>query len=235
MKKPTDLSFLSAPRPFCPPAKACETFPASSPLSLKCFAVKDVCGNREALGCATCPLQWLIYSQNLAPREGDPVSLNSCVPVCVNVLANPVTNSVYYKAAVSRLPRQGCIPTGVGCKAQRIFFLEFCHTARLWNGVRISSVCPLHQTRHLPSPGSCPALSPGSSLSSSPSLHFLGQFIYSSEGGARAHSESGPRNQSELLWGIPGDRTHDPSWKRIFQKISFGHSAVTAPSLVHVQ
>lgn len=88
------------------------------------------------------------------------MSLNSCVPVCVNVLANPVTNSVYYKAIVSRLPRQGCIPTEVGCKAQRIFFLEFCHTTRLWNEVEISCVCPLHQAQHLPSPGSCPALPP---------------------------------------------------------------------------
>lgn len=32
-------------------------------------------------------------------------------------------------------------------------------------------------------------------------------------------SESGPGSQWELLWGIPGDRTHNPSWERIFQKI----------------
>lgn len=33
----------------------------------------------------------------------------------------------------------------------------------------------------------------------------------------------GPGNQSELLWGIPGAQTQDPSWKRIFQKVPFGH------------
>lgn len=110
----------------------------------------------------------------------------------------------------------------------REFFLEFCHTT-LWNGLEISSVCSLHQSQHLPSSGSCPALACLSSflLSLPPFLGFLYLLIW---GWSCAHSESGPRNQSELLWGIPGDRTHDPSWKRIFQKISFGHSAVTAPS-----
>lgn len=47
------------------------------------------------------------------------MSLNSCAPMCVNALANPVTNSVYYKAATRGLPGQGCVPTGVVCEAQR--------------------------------------------------------------------------------------------------------------------
>lgn len=110
------------------------------------------------------------------------MSLNSCVPVCVNVLANPVTNSVYYKAAMSRLPRQGCLPTGVGCKAQ--------------NSSLNSATPPVSGTDskfHLSAP--CPRVSaclllvpvlPCARLFSfsSLSLPSLGQFIYSSEGGA---------------------------------------------------
>lgn len=65
-----------------------------------------------------------------------------------------------------------------------------------------------------------------------PPLQTLGQFIYSPEGRASAAaSESGLGNQSELLWGIPGAQTHDPSWKRTFQKVPFGHSVATAPFL----
>lgn len=62
-----------------------------------------------------------------------------------------------------------------------------------------------------------------------PSLQSLGQFIYSSEGGAEGGAErvrnlsQGPGNQSELLWGIPGAQTQDPSWKKNFPKGPFGH------------
>lgn len=166
-------------------------------------------------------------------EKGDPVSLNNCAPVCVNVLANPVTNSVYYKAAMSWLPRQGCIPTGVVCKAQR----------------RISWILPHHLSLEWPRNFICLFPEPESTLAFSwfpspppprlfPALSrppFLGSVYLLIWGWSRTQSESGPRSQSELLRGIPGDRTHNPSWKKIFQKIPFGHSVVTAPFSVHVQ
>lgn len=171
-----------------------------------------------------------MYSQSQAPRKGDPVSLNSCVPICVSVLANPVTNSVYYNAAMSRLPRQGCIPTEVVYKAQRI----------------ISWILPHHpsleRTRHFiclfPEPASALAFFwflPFSLPAPSCLPPLLGSVYLLIWGWGCAQSESGPGSQSRLLWGIPGDETHDPFWKRIFQKIPFGHRVVTAPFSVHVQ
>lgn len=113
------------------------------------------------------------------------------------------------------------------CVRLRELFLEFCRTTRLWNGLSISSVCSLHGV-NFSGFRSCSRLP-------LPPLWSWGQFIYSSEGGAGAQSESGLGNQSALLWGIPGAQTHDPSWKRIFQKIPFGHGVVTAPFWVHGQ
>lgn len=76
------------------------------------------------------------YNQGLAPRKRDRVSLNGCAPVCVNVLAKPVTNSVYHKAAMSLLPRQGSIPTG-GCVGLRELSLQ--HVPSVLSLLHISS------------------------------------------------------------------------------------------------
>lgn len=56
-----------------------------------------------------------------------------------------------------------------------------------------------------------------------PSLQSLGQFIYSTEGGAErvCNLSQGPGSQSELLSGIPGAQTQDPSWKKNFPKGPF--------------
>lgn len=166
----------------------------------------------------------------------NPVSLNSWAAVCLNVLAKPVTNSVYYKAAKSRLPGQGWIQLE-WCVRLRALFLEFRHPTSLWSRLDFSSVCPLHQSQLLRSPGSHAAPAPSLHSWLPPSSQSLGQFIYSSEGGAEGGAEpvrslsQGPGNQSELLWGIPGAQTQDPSWKRIFQKVPFGHKCCDCISL----
>ena len=131
----------------------------------------------------------------------DPVSLNGWAAVCLNVLAKPVTNSVYYKAAMSRLPGQGWIQLE-RCVRLRELFLEFRHPTSLWSRLDFSSDCPLHQRRLLRSPGSHAAPAPSLPSWLPPSSQSLGQFIYSYEGGAeggaeRVHNLSqGPRNQS---------------------------------------
>lgn len=106
------LALLPSPHPvsLLSPSK-CPVDPRSTGrLPLKRFATEDAFS-----GICLWPTAVVIYSQNPAPGKGDPVSLNSCAPVCVNVLANPVTNSLCYKAATSGLPGQGWIPTGVVC------------------------------------------------------------------------------------------------------------------------
>lgn len=121
------------------------------------------------------------------------------------------------------------------CVRLRELCLEFCHTTRPWNGLEISSIISLNQSQHLPSPGSHPALRLPPLFPPLSLPLFLGSVYLLIWGWSCAQSESGLGHQSELLWGIPGDKTHDPSWKRIFQKISFGHSIMTAPFCVHVQ
>lgn len=136
------------------------------------------------------------------------MSLNSCAPVCVRVLAKPVTNSVYCKAAASRLPRQGYSPTAVVREARSTAARLLPHTRTSLKFQRVSS---LNRSQHWAAPflssGCLPVFSPRPS--SSLSIHLL------IGGWGPALSESRPENQSELLWGIPGDSTQDPSGKRI--------------------
>lgn len=119
------------------------------------------------------------------------------------------------------------------CVKLREVFLEFFHTTRLWNGLEISSVCSPNRSQHLSSPGSRLRLPPLFPPLSRPP--FLGSVYLLIWGWSCTQSESGLGSQSGLLWGIPGDKTHNPSWKRIFQKIPFDHSVVTAPFSVHVK
>lgn len=53
------------------------------------------------------------------------MSLNSCAPACVNALANPVTNSMYYKAAACVLPSQNYVPIWLGVRGCRNHCWEF--------------------------------------------------------------------------------------------------------------
>lgn len=149
-------------------------------------------------------------------EKGDPVSLNNCAPVCVNVLANPVTNSVYYKAAMSWLPRQGCIPTGVVCKAQR----------------RISWILPHHLSLEWPRNFIClfpepestlafswfPSPPPPGSFLHSPALHSLGQFIYSSEGGAALNLSQGPGANQNCSGAFQGTELITPLGKKFSKR-----------------
>lgn len=125
----------------------------------------------------------------------NPVSLNSWAAVCLNVLAKPVTNSVYYKAAKSRLPGQGWIQLE-WCVRLRALFLEFRHPTSLWSRLDFSSVCPLHQSQLLRSLGSHAAPAPSLPSWLPPSSQSLGQFIYSSEGGAEGGAEPGAQSES---------------------------------------
>lgn len=157
---------------------------------------------------ARCQLRWLIYSRNLAPPEGDPVSLNSCVPVCVNVPANPVTNSVYHKAAAPAA-KAGLRPEGTGPRL-RIRPQARCRPVPQWApGVIVGAV--LHG-RH--GPPSCPGLA--SRLP--PPLGSWGQFIYSSEGGAALILSQGPGTNQERPGAFQGTKLMIPLGKEFSKR-----------------
>ena len=159
----------------------------------------------------------------------DPVSLNSWAAVCLNVLAKPVTNSVYYKAAMSRLPGQGWIQLE-RCVRLRELFLEFRHPTSLWSRLDFSSVCPLHQSRLLRSPGpmlllpppsppgSLPLVSPWVSLFTRPRVELrVERSGAQSESGSRepirialGHSR-GPNSRSLLEKNFP----KGPFWSQV--------------------
>ena len=155
-----------------------------------------------------CPLP--IVMVDLQAESGswkrNPVSLNSWAAVCLNVLAKPVTNSVYYKAAKSRLPGQGWIQLE-WCVRLRALFLEFRHPTSLWSRLDFSSVCPLHQSQLLRSLGSHAAPAPlppllAPSLQSVPgSVYLLIRGWSRGWSGAGAQSESGSREPIRIALG----------------------------------
>lgn len=151
-----------------------------------------------------CPLP--IVMVDLQPESGswkrDPVSLNSWAAVCLNVLAKPVTNSVYYKAARSRLPGQGWIQLE-WCVRLGELFLEFRHRTSLWSRLDFSSVCPLHQSRSLLSRDShaAPASPPGTLPPVFGSVYLLIRGWSRGWSRAGAQSESGPREPIRIALG----------------------------------
>lgn len=76
-----------------------------------------------------------------------------------------------------------------------------------------------------------PVLSPTPFLSSTHSspLHSMGQFIYSSEGGALLNLSQGQRTNPSCCGAFQGTTLMIPLGEEFFKKISFGLTAMTAP------
>lgn len=162
------------------------------------------------------------------------MSLNSWAAVCLNVLAKPVTNSVYYKAARSRLPGQGWIQLE-WCVRLGELFLEFRHRTSLWSRLDFSSVCPLHQSRSFLSRDShaAPASPPGSLPPVPGSVYLLIRGWSRGWGRAGAQSESGSREPIRIALGhCRGPNSRSLLEKEFSKRSLLVTSVVTASFLV---